>query len=87
MSKLDITPITYKGKEYPSATIDNVLGGDEEKITIAAHSLNDALMTEDGAYVDELARGIDECIYAYVDDDFFNLSEEKFIEKVKEYLD
>ena len=86
MSKLDITPITYKGKEYPSATIDNVLGGGEEKITIAASSLNEALMP-DGAYADETARGIDETIYSFIDDNYFNLSEEEFIEKVKEYLD
>jgi hypothetical protein len=44
-------------------------------------------MTEDGAYTSELARGIDECIYAFIDDDFFNLSEEEFIEKVKKHLD
>ena len=86
MSKLDITPITYKGKEYPSATIDNVLGGNEEKITIAASSLNEALMS-DGAYADETARGIDETIYSFIDDKYFNLSKEEFIEKVKEYLD
>ena len=33
------------------------------------------------------AKKIDETIYAYIDDDYFNLSYEEFIEKVIKYLD
>ena len=38
-------------------------------------------------YIDNEARIIDERIYAFIDDEYFNLSFESFIEKVKMYLD
>ena len=87
MSKLEIDLITYKGKKYPSVTIDDVLGGSDETITIASSSLNEALVPDGGDYADETARHIDEQIYSFIDDEFFDLSREEFIEKVKEYLD
>lgn len=87
MASLDTISITYKGKEYSSVFIPNVFTSDNQMILIGSHSLNVALYDDEKGYVDEEAGEIDEQVYAFIDDDFFSLSFEKFIEKVKASLD
>ena len=87
MASLDTISISYRGKEYSAAFIPNVFTSDNQMILIGSHSLNVALYDDDKGYVDEEAREIDEQIYAFIDDDFFSLSLEKFIENAKSLLD
>lgn len=87
MASLNTISISYRGKEYSAAIIPNVFTSDNQMILIGSHSLNVALYDDDKGYVDEEAREIDEQIYAFIDDDFFSLSLEKFIENVKALLD
>ena len=87
MVSLDTISISYRGKEYSAVFIPNVFTSDNQMILIGSHSLNVALYDDDKGYVDEEAREIDEQIYAYIDDDFFSLSLEKFIENAKALLD
>lgn len=87
MASLDTISISYRGKEYSAAFIPNVFTCDNQMILIGSHSLNVALYDDDKGYVDEEARELDEHIYAFIDDEFFSLSLEKFIVKVKKYLD
>ena len=87
MTSLDTILIMFKGKEYSAAFIPDVFTGSNQKLLIGSHSLNVALYDDDKGYVDEEAREIDEQIYAFIDDNFFSLSVEKFIEYVKNLLD
>ena len=87
MASLDTILISYKDKEFLAAFIPDVFTGDNRKLLVGSHSLNVALYNDNKGYVDEEARDIDEQIYAFVDDEFFPLSLERFIEKVKTLLD
>ena len=87
MASLDTISISYRGKEYSAAFIPNIFTSDNQMILIGSHSLNVALYDDDKGYVDEEAKEIDEEIYAFIDDNFFFLSFEKFIEKAKASLD
>jgi hypothetical protein len=87
MTSLNKKTISYRGKEYSAAFIPNVFTSDNQMILIGSHSLNIALYNDDKGYVDEEAREIDEQVYAFIDDNFFSLGLEKFIEKAKALLD
>lgn len=87
MASLDTISISYKGKAFPVAFIPNVFTSDNQILLIGSHSLNVALYDNDKGYVDEEAKEIDEQIYAFVDDELFSLSLEKFIDVVKVSLD
>ena len=84
---MELDSINYKGICYPITTIPNVFSDREEHITIGSESLNKVLFDEKKGYKDEEARWIDESIYAYLDDEYFNMSEKSFIEKAKSLLD
>ena len=86
--EIDFFNIEYKGNEYPVAEIPDVFTHEEEcYLLIGSHSLNLALYHDEYGYPDETARMLDEKIYAFINDEYFNLSKEKFITKVKKYLD
>ena len=87
MASIDTILISYKGKEFLGSFIPNVFTGDNRKLLIGSHSLNVAIYDDDKGYYDKEAREFDEQIYAFIDDEFFSLSLEKFIEKVKFFLD
>lgn len=88
MKLLDSFTITYRQREYPAAEIPNIfINNLNEKITIAAHSLNIALFDDETAYTDSEARYIDEQIYAFINDDFFKLEYNEFIKKALSFLD
>ena len=88
MSALETFTINYHGKEYPATIIPHIfINKSEEKIIIGAHSLNVALYDEDQGYPDDEAQFIDEKIYAFMDDDFFYLGYEDFLDKARKYLD
>lgn len=88
MKLLDSFTITYRQREYPAAEIPNIfINNLNEKITIAAHSLNIALFDDETGYTDSEARYIDEQIYAFINDDFFKLEYNEFIKKALSFLD
>jgi hypothetical protein len=87
MAKLNTISITYKGKDYSVAVIPNIFTDCSREILIGPHSLNDAVYNDDKGYVDNIAHNIDERIYAYIDDSYFSLNLEGFLEKVKFYID
>lgn len=87
MASLDTISISYRGKEYSTAVIPNVFTSDNQTILIGSRSLNAAIYDDDRGYVDEEAREIDEQVYAFIDDDFFSLCLEKFIDNVMVLLD
>ena len=87
MASLDTISISYRGKEYSTAVIPNVFTSDNQTILIGSHSLNVAIHDDDKGYVDDDAREIDEQVYAFIDDEFFSLSLEKFIDNVMVLLD
>ena len=73
--------------EYSVATIPDIFMDSSREILIGPHSLNDVVYNNDKGYIDNTAHTIDERIYAYIDDDYFSMSMEEFLEKVKLYLD
>lgn len=87
MAKLETDIVKYKGNDFVCAWIPDVLSKMYSTICIGCHSLNEALYNDEVGYIDNEARIIDERIYAFIDDEYFNLSFESFIEKVKMYLD
>jgi len=84
---IKVNTIVYGGKEYQVADIPDVITGSESRLLIGSHSLNIALYDDEKGYQDSTAEGIDEQIYAYMDDQFFSLDENDFLSKVKELLD
>ena len=87
MARLDTISISFEGKDFSVAKIPNIFSDCNQRILIGPHSLNEALYNNDRGYVNGIACRIDEQIYAYLDDEFFSLSSERFLEKVKLYLD
>ena len=87
MTSLDIIIISYKEKAFHAAFIPDIFTSEDQKLLIGSHSLNLALYDDDKGYIDEEAKIIDEQIYAFIDDEYFSLSSEEFIEKVKLFLD
>ena len=83
MANLDTISIPYKGKYYLAAFIPDIFTGENQRLLIGSHSLDVALYDDDIGYIDNEAREIDEQIYAFVDDELFSLSSEKFIDNVK----
>jgi len=87
MASLETISISYKGKDYTAAVIPDVFTSGNQNIIIGSHSLGVALYDGDRGYVDEMAREIDERIYAFSDDKLFVLCLEEFIAKIKVFLD
>lgn len=87
MTSLDTILISYKGKDYSAAVIPDVFTSGSQSVLIGSQSLGTALYNDDRGYGDEIARDIDEQIYAYVDDKLFGLSLEEFIQRIKKFLD
>lgn len=87
MASLDPISISYKGKDYSAAFIPDVFMSGNQCVLIGSHSLEVALFDDDTGYTDEIARIIDEQIYAFVDDELFALCLEDFIVNVKAFLD
>ena len=88
MSRLDVTFVDYQGKSYPVTSIPDVFTHQENcNLLIGSHSLNLAVFDNITGYPDELARIIDERIYAYIDDSFFECSAETFLDNVIKHLD
>ena len=78
--------IEYKGKKYPIAIIPNVFSN-EGNVVIGTSSLNCVLFDEEKGYPDKEAEYLDEQIYAFMDEDYFNLSLDDFISVTKRYID
>ncbi len=78
--------IEYKGKKYPIAIIPNVFSN-EGNVVIGTSSLNSVLFDEEKGYPDKEAEYLDEQIYAFMDEDYFNLSLDDFISVTKRYID
>lgn len=87
MANLDTISIPYKGKYYLAAFIPDIFTGENQRLLIGSHSLDVALYDDNKGYFDDEARKIDEQIYAFVDDEYFSLSSEKFIDSAKVLLD
>ena len=87
MAKLNTISITYKGRDFIVAAIPDIFTNRCQDIYIGPNSLNDIVYDNDKGLVDDTARSIDEQIYAYIDDDYFSLNMEDFLQKVKLYLD
>ena len=87
MKRLDIITYSFLGKEYKAANIPDVILWSNNRLLIGQQSLNLALYNDDNGYVEDMAKTIDEQIYAYIEDEYFTLNYDEFIEKVKMYLD
>lgn len=72
---------------YNAAFIPDIFNKGTADILIGSYSLNKSIYDENKGYRDNEAKRIDEEIYAFINDEFFSLSQECFIEKVKQYLD
>ena len=70
-----------------AAIIPNVFSDSSQKIIIGSQSLNQVVFDDQIGHFNETACEIDERIYAYLDDNYFSLSMEEFLQKVKFYLD
>jgi hypothetical protein len=79
--------IKYKGRNYPIAIIPDVFCNKEREIIIGSNSLNNALYNEEEGYPDKEAEYLDEQIYAFMDEEYFNLSLDDFISVTKRYID
>ena len=87
MNKIETISFIFEGKNYSVAIIPDVFAGTNHNILIGPHSLNIALYDEEKGYESDDARQIDEQIYAYIEDEYFSLSYEEFLEQVKKWLD
>jgi len=87
MMKLHTISYHFLDKEYKVAIIPDVIAQQNVRLLIGPHSLNLALYDDEGGYTSDKAKAIDEQIYAYVDEKFFSLSYDEFLEKVKKYMD
>lgn len=87
MAKLDTVLFTFQGKRYLAAIVPGFLTESNERLLIGSHSLSIALYVDDEGYINEEARDLDEQIYSYINDEYFLLPYEDFLEKVKLYLD
>ena len=70
----------YKGRNYPIAIIP------DEEIKMERKNCF-ALYNEEEGYPDKEAEYLDEQIYAFMDEDYFNLSLDDFISVTKRYID
>jgi hypothetical protein len=82
-----IYTIAYDGMEYLVADIPDVITGSESRLLIGSHTLNVALYDDEKGYQDSTAEDLDEQIYSYLDDQYFLLDDNVFLNKVKEFLD
>ena len=78
--------INFDGKEYPAKSILVDVDGTCEECLISVDSLDVALMTKDGAYVSEEARGIDEDIFFFVPDDVIDKDDDALKSFVEEMV-
>lgn len=78
----------YRGTDYLIAEIPDVFTHQDGKsILIGPQSLNTILYNGENGYTDEKAMYVDEQIYAFVDDTFFQLPIDQFIDGIKRLLD
>jgi len=72
----EIATTTYRNREYP--TMDVELKEDEDGVPFTSgfgsESLAAALLDKDDEPVDDEARFIDDCFYAYLPDNVFKMS-------------
>jgi len=87
MAKLNIFSIKYKGTDYRVTEVPDVFTHQESSLLIGSHALNSAVYDDEKGYPDVEARRIDEQIYAYAEDECFNLDYENFVKWVQRYLD
>ena len=76
--------ICFDGVEYPARLLDLELPNISGKYMISVDRLDVALMTQDGHYVSEEARAIDEGILLYVPDNLMDVDENQLMQVVKE---
>lgn len=73
--------IKFNGKEYPTKEFTIHEGmEDEEEVLVSTTELQDALFDGDGHYVSDEAMNVDAMIYYFLDEQDFNLPDEKIIE-------
>lgn len=84
---MELDCVSFNGNNYSIVTIPNIFNFNADSVTIGTESLNHALFDVKNGYVNDVAKRIDEQIYAYVDDELFKLNMHSFIEKVKVFLD
>ena len=70
--------IKFNQREYPTLLLNFPFG--ERMISVA--KLNDNLMNEDGSYVSENARLVDEDIFYFVDEEDLNLSDDELVQLI-----
>jgi len=70
--------IKYKGEKYPTVIINFPFG--ERKISTT--KLNDSLMNNDGSYVSEEARFIDEQIFYFVEEEDIYLQKKELAKMI-----
>lgn len=87
MSKLKTVSFSFNNRDFLVAIIPDIISNSNMRLLIGPHSMNTALFDDEIGYVSNEARYIDEQIYAYIDDEYFSLSHEQFLEKVLLYLD
>jgi hypothetical protein len=76
--------IIFKKKNYPlkNLFLDNI----PLEVTISTSDLNDVLMNQDGSYVSEYARNIDEGIFFYVERNEIELNDIELRSILKEVI-
>lgn len=87
MTKLETISFIVSDKEFLVAIIPDVIANSNKKLLVGPHSLNDILFDNEKGYASNGAQFIDEQIYAYIEDEYFSLNKEQFLEKVQLYLD
>lgn len=77
--------LEYNGKNFPYREVYHKAAGME--VLIGCGSLDRELIDEDGGYTSEHARIVDEKFYGFIEDEYFDLPDDKFEELVNEILD
>ena len=77
-TKFKMEIIKFNQREYPTLLLNFPFG--ERRISVA--KLNDDLMNEDGSYVSENARLVDEDIFYFVDEEDLKLNKDELVQLI-----
>lgn len=86
VKKLSTYSIVYDDKEYVCAVIPGKVVDFDYDICIGCSSLNHALYDEDNGYPDYEAQILDETIWGFLPENYFNLSYKEFVNEVRRNL-
>ena len=79
--------VEYKGKKYRAATIVSPFTDCNFIITMVSNDVTGLIIGVDGQPYDQDASAFDSKVYGYCPDEWFDLTQSEFVDKVRKYFD